>query len=255
MFTSITQNTFVFLTNSFYNNQGDAVKALFGKTLCLLDSGVIFPMGVLYQILLAKDDPYGFCASLALSLIEAEETDDFDVINIYLRDLYILQITHEVPTPKTTLLNIFNVHFGDSTGQLKSQLLNSYHHIYKGKYTKSGKPRPRRQKLINIVLITMGGEQHDFVCDKSASLGEVQKDICKLFCLPFPSTSAELAVNGRHFHEFIQKPFHRCKENMSVNVVFDHTRNPFFYDLADRKGSKMTLEEEVLADSLSPLVL
>ena len=233
----------------FVNTQGDAVYDLFGKTLCLLDAGVVFPAGGLYKILLAKDDPY--CAANALTIMENNEnkTDDFDDIQICLRDLYILQITHNA-TSRDDLLNSFAMHFGDYyTNQFKSKLLNSYHHLFRGKYTKNARPRPRRRKLINIALLNMAGEQRDFVCDKTATLGEVQKDICELFGHNSPTMIAELMVNGRRpYNKFTQKPFLRCKDKMMVNVVF--------YDREDdRYAPKMILEEELLSRPMRSAVV
>ena len=218
------------------NTQGDAVYDLFRETLCLLDAGVVFPAEV-YQILLAEDDLY--CAAKALTIMESSETNDFDDIKICLRDLYILKVTHNVPTPRDDLLNSFAAHFGDYyANQFKSKLLNSYHHLFKGKYTKNARPRPRRRKLINIALLNMAGDRRDFVCDKTATLGEVQKDFCELFGHNYLTMAAEVVVNGRHHDGCIQKPFPRCKDKVMVNVVFD--------DVVEMYAPKHILEEELL---------
>ena len=184
----------------------------------------------------------------ALSIFEAVKSESYDKLKAALRDLFVLQTTRESPTPEFDI--VIAEHFGDATNDMKSQLLLAYHHIYK--YT----VKPRSQQLVNIVLSTIGGEEHVLVCDKSASLGDVQKAICMQFGQAFPKRAATLVVNGRQYDEFIQKPFLHYEESTVVNAVFDNTRDPFFYDLRDRRrGSKMTLEEEMLSEALSPLVL
>ena len=40
-----------------------------------------------------------------------------------------------------------------------------------------------------------------------------------------------------------------------MTVLFSDTDDPYFYDLFDRKGSKLKLEEEIALESVPPLVL
>ncbi len=48
------------------------------------------------------------------------------------------------------------------------------------------------------------------------------------------------------YDEFGQKPFIGCADENQICVVFAPTDDPFFYDKYDRRGTKVTLEEEVL---------
>ena len=93
------------------------------------------------------------------------------------------------------------------------------------------------------------------VVHKNASLRDVQKDVCRMFHQRFPAKKARLIANGASFDEFIQKPFHRSKEGDIVTVLFSDTDDPYFYDLFDRKGSKLKLEEEIALEKVPPLVV
>ena len=86
-------------------------------------------------------------------------------------------------------------------------------------------------------------------------LGQVQKALCLAFGQRFPATKATLTVDGETYDEFIQKPFHRCKEGDNIIVRFNDTDDPYFYDWFDRKGSKLKLEEEIALEKVPPLVL
>ena len=76
-----------------------------------------------------------------------------------------------------------------------------------------------------------------------------------MFRQRFPAKKANLIANGTIFDEFIQQPFHCCKDGDLVTVVFSDTDDPYFYDLFDRKGSKRKFEEEIAMEKVPPLVL
>ena len=161
-----------------------------------------------------------------------------------------LQATRGAPTSKRDFEVVLGAHFGDISDDLRAKLFTSHHHLYEGKYAKETK----QEKAIAINL-TFGDATHVHVVSKNASLRDVQKDVCRMFHQRFPAKKARLIANGANFDEFIHQPFHRSKEGDIVTVLFSDTDDPYFYDLFDRKGSKLKLEEEIALEKVPPLVL
>ena len=150
---------------------------------------------------------------------------------------------------KSDFKAILGSQFGDLADDLRAKLFTSHHHLYQGKKKESTKEKPI------AINLTFGDATHAHVVQKNASLRDVQKDVCRMFRQRFPAKKARLIANGANFDEFIQKPFHRSKEGDIVTVLFSDTDDPYFYDLFDRKGSKLKLEEEIALEKVPPLVL
>ena len=140
--------------------------------------------------------------------------------------------------------------FGDITDDFRANLLMSHLRLYGDKCAEE----PTEEKHIAVNL-TFGDEAYVHVVHKNTSLRGVQKDVCRMFHQRFPAKKAKLIANGTRFDDFIQQPFRFCKEGDVVTVVFIDTDDPYFYDLCDRKGSKLRLQEEIALEKVPPLVL
>ncbi len=101
-----------------------------------------------------------------------------------------------------------------------------------------------------MVLVTLrqGNKQVSVAVGGGESLADVQREICHIFSQSFPAMKATVSVGGKKYDEFVQTPFRSCSEGEVIEVSFSKTDDPFFYDVADRKGRKRTLEEEMLLE-------
>jgi hypothetical protein len=162
----------------------------------------------------------------------------------------VLQVTCGALVSKRDFEMVLGFHFGNlADDDLRAKLFMSHHHL------NEGKKESKQEKAIPINL-TFGDATHAHVVHKNASLRDVQQDVCRMFHQRFPAKKAILVdAMGRTFDEFIQKPFHRCKEGDNIIVRFNDTDDPYFYDWFDRKGSKLKLEEEIALEKIPPLVL
>ena len=88
----------------------------------------------------------------------------------------------------------------------------------------------------------------DQVCDvpRGSSLRDVQKLLCRVFRQRFPAMKAILTIDGVTYDQFYKFPV--FVQDAICIVHFIETDDPFFYDLADRKGIKPTWQEEVEYD-------
>ena len=67
-----------------------------------------------------------------------------------------------------------------------------------------------------------------------------------MFGQPFPKNKCLLDVAGVKYEDFIEKPFEDIVADFTpCSIYFEPTDDPYFYDLEDRKGSKVTLHEEL----------
>ena len=56
---------------------------------------------------------------------------------------------------------------------------------------------------------------------------------------------ASIRTNKTTFDSFGDQPFLSCEDGERVEVIFSETDDPFFYDLADRRAPKITIEQEI----------
>ena len=91
------------------------------------------------------------------------------------------------------------------------------------------------------------------VYSESVQLSELQKVLCRMFKQRFPSMMASLTVGGRTYEEFHLQPFKAGAPSEPCIVKFTPTDTPFFYDVADRRSSEPSLEDEM--NPLAPAVL
>lgn len=83
----------------------------------------------------------------------------------------------------------------------------------------------------------------------NTQLRDVQAALCKMFRQRFPSTMAVVLIDGVAFTSFQARPFVACAEGQEVLVHFQQSDDPFFYDLADRRGPRATVEDQFLFDA------
>ena len=82
---------------------------------------------------------------------------------------------------------------------------------------------------------------------------DVQKQLCKMFGRPFPKTKCLLDVAGVKYEDFIERPFQDIAVDFTpCRIYFELTDDPYFYDLEDRKGSKVMLHEELEIEDAIP---
>ena len=97
-----------------------------------------------------------------------------------------------------------------------------------------------------VILRCTGGEEMLASIPRTAKLRDVQRDLCKKFGQRFPATMAILVVGGEVYSNFQEIPFEHCSEEGDiVDVIFQPTNDPSFYDESDRRPQP-TLEEEFL---------
>ena len=80
---------------------------------------------------------------------------------------------------------------------------------------------------------------------KDAQLRYVQQELCGLFRRRFPATKASIRTSKATYDSFADQPFLSCEDGERVEVIFSETDDPFFYDLADRRAPKITIEQEI----------
>ncbi len=104
--------------------------------------------------------------------------------------------------------------------------------------------------MVAVILRCTGGEEMLASIPRSAKLRDVQRDLCKKFGQRFPATMAILVVGGQVYANFHEAPFEHCSEGDVVDVIFQPTNDPSFYDESDRRPQP-TLEEEILWEEAS----
>ena len=97
-----------------------------------------------------------------------------------------------------------------------------------------------------MVLFSSGDKLFHLPVQQEADLRSLQKEICQLFGQPFPKMMAAVRVDGERFDDFGDMPFRAVQDGAQVEVEFEQTTDPYFYDLADRTQHRGTIEEEIL---------
>ena len=77
---------------------------------------------------------------------------------------------------------------------------------------------------------------------KSVPLRDLQKPLCTAFRQRFPAMKADLVIRGKRWDCFHQMPLVDCEHGEEIEIIFEPTDDPYFYDVADRRGPKETLE-------------
>ena len=100
--------------------------------------------------------------------------------------------------------------------------------------------------MLVIILFQFEGDVRPLSVRNETTLRDVQKQLCKMFGRPFPKTKCLLDVAGVKYEDFIERPFQDLVVDFTpCRIYFEPTDDPYFYDLEDRKGSKVTLHEEL----------
>ena len=75
--------------------------------------------------------------------------------------------------------------------------------------------------------------------------------MCNAFHVPFPTTTANLEIEGVFYDDFEQRPFldyailcDGASDATEALVIFEPTSDLFWFDWNDRRKPKCTLEEE-----------
>jgi hypothetical protein len=81
---------------------------------------------------------------------------------------------------------------------------------------------------------------------KTIQLRDVQQDLCSFFKQSFPKKMAKVKVYNRTYDDFMEYPLEDAiGEEIEATVTFEDTKDPYFYDVIDRKTFKCSLEEEI----------
>ena len=110
--------------------------------------------------------------------------------------------------------------------------------------------------MVTLHFRNENGLWHTCEVQRAARLSIVQHRLCKLFGQRFPKMKASLTVRGTCFDDFLEQPFLEASHGDIVNVTFERTDDPYFYDLADRMPTKsnIDLESECVSEEASAMV-
>ena len=97
-----------------------------------------------------------------------------------------------------------------------------------------------------MVLFSSGNKLFELPVQPEADLRSLQKQLCELFGQRFPKMMDAVRIGGEKFDDFGDKPFGDVQDGATVEVLFERTTDPFFYDLIDRTQRCGTIEEEIL---------
>jgi len=99
-----------------------------------------------------------------------------------------------------------------------------------------------------------GGECIFMVEPKTTTLRDVQPILVKWLGVNFPKNSAVLMnADGKVFTEFIDQPFQNSDDGDTFTVTVELTTDMFFYDLARREKSKVTLDVDASNEDVDHL--
>jgi hypothetical protein len=99
--------------------------------------------------------------------------------------------------------------------------------------------------MVLLHLRANGGDAFvPFEVKPDVHLRDVQSELCRLFRQRFPTTMAVVFIDGTTFDGFQTQPFAACSDGQEVLVHFQQTDDPFFFDLADRRGPRATVEDQ-----------
>ena len=125
--------------------------------------------------------------------------------------------------------------------------------------------------MIAVTFRAVDGKTLEASVSKFVALRALQRDLCSFFGARFPSMQANLEVERRLFDAFDDVPFASCGHvcvcegerepqtactcgaKAEAVVIFEPTTDPYFFDQADRRGPKHTLEEEVAYEEAAKL--
>ena len=102
---------------------------------------------------------------------------------------------------------------------------------------------------VTVKLVSIDGAQQALTLPKSATLGDLQKQLCCAFSKPFPVLQAGLIVGGIAYTGFLDKPLAAAEEGQSVSVLFSVTTNMFFIDRCWPRMTKATTFEEDMRET------
>jgi len=100
--------------------------------------------------------------------------------------------------------------------------------------------------MIAMAQFSNGTKLVELPVQQDADLRSLQEELCRLFGKPFPKMTATVRVNGESFDDFQDTPFRALDPGSLVEVGFEQTTDPYFYDLIDRTQRPGTIEEEIL---------
>ena len=85
--------------------------------------------------------------------------------------------------------------------------------------------------------------EHSF--PREASLRNVQKEICSVFGERFPAMKADIVFGKAVFDSFIDRPFVACADGDVMEVRFQPSDDPYWYDFADRRMPKVSVDTDI----------
>ena len=103
----------------------------------------------------------------------------------------------------------------------------------------------QQAECVTVRLLSVDGAQQDLSLPRSASLGELQKQLCRAFRKPFPIRQAGLIIGGVAYNDFLDKPLAAVKESESISVVFSITTDMTFIGRCWPRMKVKTFEEDM----------
>jgi hypothetical protein len=119
--------------------------------------------------------------------------------------------------------------------------------------------------MLAVTFRASDGRKHEASVPRHVALRDLQRGLCTIFGASFPSMQANIQVGGRLCDEFDHVPFAGCAcrcespprdphsecacgAKAEACVTFERAADFFWFDWADRRQPKCTLEEEVAYD-------
>jgi hypothetical protein len=116
--------------------------------------------------------------------------------------------------------------------------------------------------MLVVTFRVSGGKTHEANVPRHGTLGDLQRSLCTIFGKRFPAMQANLEVRGQVFDEFGHVPFAQCAcgcespprdshamcpcgAKAEACVTFERATDPFWFDWADRREPKCTIEDEI----------
>ena len=113
----------------------------------------------------------------------------------------------------------------------------------------AGLPTSAAPVITVTLTFTTGTDVKTLAVQPSSSLRAVQPLLCRAFRMSFPATMAAVTVRGQLRDDFADRPFQALLPGEGVAVSFSPTDDPFWFDLQDRCGVNISIEEEVAYDA------
>ena len=105
------------------------------------------------------------------------------------------------------------------------------------------------QVMVRLRFCSVGGYSVSRDHPRDTTSRAIQRQLCADFGRAFPASKVVLVLNNFVFDDFECLPFRDCPEDATFQVVFIATDDPYFYDLMQRKGTHLTLAEEIAAEA------